>query len=155
MTIYKMPPQEPPSEEGKAKEPEIIIVENSDEPYDNFSHTIHPQQPSKAKLGFRILALIVGACAAIWTAFLLCLFALLAVIGAFFLYRNPQINQSISTMWVFVRVAAALSTGLLIAVFSPTLGLMLILAYIVSLDENWRHSAMMRTLRSRVETYMD
>ena len=156
MTIYEFPKDgkadENQPKEKVVKEPEIIIIDSEENSREDTK--IHPQHPVDVPSYVRIVCLLVGMCSLLWAGLFFFISTLIGAIAACFLFNNEDLNKKFQRFWGITKFATAMSTGFLIAVISPNMGFILILTYMVLLDEKWKRSKFTKKMRSHIETYM-
>lgn len=165
MTIYQMPPQDPPGNNGEGKikssdsqshieEPEVIIIDPATEEGGQRT-TIHPERSAKGSIFYKLFFVVLGGCAAIWAFILIALTVLVGVIAACFLFKNPRLNAVTNAFWKLAKLVSAIATGLVISIFSLNLGLTLILIYLSGLEDSLKSSILASTVRSYARSHTE
>lgn len=158
MTIYRLPPQDPSENKSSdsnnkhIEEPEVIIID-PDTNGEGRRTTIHPEKNVKASIFLSLIFGVIGICAAIWAVVLLCLTLIMCVISGCFLFKNPRMNAILLAFWKLTKLVSAIATGFIIAVFSLSLGLTLILIYLSGIDESLKSTVFASTVRSYAKNY--
>jgi hypothetical protein len=159
MEIQKGYPEEGEEEKPKIHQPEFIILDGSDE-------GPSPSQESKEmgaeyvetlqKIGhmsfgwpIRIMCFSGAIIAALATAFVAVLACVSFLIAGLVLFMMKDANAQMFKVFATVRKLFVLTLGLLIAVFSPPLGLGMIVLYFMLHGERLQQSIFTRTFVGR------
>lgn len=124
------------SAKEKVKRPEFIILDDTQEfirgghqQYRIPEEELLTQEPSRSPLAIRILCLV-GLFFSVLVAAGLLVGAIVSVLVATVcLFMNHTANDRVVRFWTLFRHAVVIIVGLLIALFSPTLGFGLLILY--------------------------
>ena len=108
---------------------EFIILEEGEKEGESSHQGIHPKRAAAIPFRVRVICLIIGAFACLWFIGAVVVFLTSWVLATLTLYRNATLSPLPARYWKSVKSGAAVATGLLIAVFSPQLGLVMIFTY--------------------------
>lgn len=129
---------ENPEKPKKIHQPEFIILSETEEVFEEGTAQREHQQYAEflqkaGKLhfsfGMRLLVLIATAAFVVVLFFSAVFAALAVVIAALYLFRNPEANKNMSDALHRVRKYLVIILGLLLAIFTPPLGIGLICLY--------------------------
>lgn len=138
---------EAPNGHPKIHQPEYVIldaVEEDQEKQEKFSsqgeylEVFNKLSHRKFSWGIRLLSFIVAVFASLVLIFIFLLALVSTALGILTLYLNKEVNETILRCWRNVRKLAVILMGLLIGVFSPSLGFGLIILYLMMHGESLR-----------------
>lgn len=125
-------------------QPEYVILDKEEEqPQQQYAKeqadyltTLHKIGQLRFGLGLRILCLLAAGIAAIATAIIAVLALIVVAMGAITLFLSKDINAQVLKALRNVRKLLVITFGLFLAVFSPALGLGMIVLYFMLKGES-------------------
>ena len=133
---------------------EFVVLEEGENADAASQKEFHPKRIPQVPFTIRILCFVIATIAFLWFIGAFIAFITASLFGALFLYRNETLNGLMKKYWRSVRRGAAVATSLIIAVFSPQLGFVVLLSYFIMQDEAWQKGAFGSILRSQFGDYM-
>lgn len=144
------------------KLPEFIYVEEENkhyqqQPYMGMPFDVGPgQHPEITKVPKRLhLFCAVASIAAIfWAIGVFLFFVVSAIIAGLLLFKSDHVNNLVMDYWKSFKRASVITTGLLIGIFSPYLGFVLVFSYLLLQGEQGQQGFITRVLHSQFHPYM-
>ena len=129
-------------EEDEARKDEGYAKEQAD-----YLTTLHKIGQMKFGVGLRILCLLAAFFVALATVFIAALSLIAVAMGALTLFLSKEVNTQVLKALNNVRKLFVITFGLLIAVFSPALGLGLIVLYFMLKGESLQQDLINKVVR--------
>jgi hypothetical protein len=155
-------------DEGVRKLPEFIYIEEEHKHYEPQQEIPFRQENMELPFGVGVgnaesmklpfhLHLFCGLASIItlfWMVGVFLFFTVSAVIAACGLFKNSTLNSLVSGYWKTFKRATVITTGLIIGIFSPYLGFVLVLSYLLLQGEQAQQGFVARILQSQFHPYM-
>jgi hypothetical protein len=153
-----MDPQQKPSDKKKIHEPEFIILDAEDEDRESFVkksqaeyfETFQMLKTLRHTWSLRLISAVL-----FWfSLFVLVVFFFVFAVNVLFsvvtLFQNKKLDSGTLAAWAQFKKACVFSVGLLLAVFSPSLGFGLIVLYYLLREEKLSNKPWFMLLKSRL-----
>lgn len=139
--------EESPKEEKKVHQPEFIILEAEEEqgtqvPDQHLEYLSFINKLSKKKFSFALrIFILLSAIFVLAAIFFVAAFMILTIFfAALGLFRSPELNRNMFKSWGYLKKTVVIFIGLFLSLFSPALGLSLILFYLMTHGERLNKS---------------
>ncbi len=150
------PNQEPKQEIPHV--PEFIVIEEEYQERSSssseFPHQLKTAKIQKFPFKIRFLCLLIAVFALLWTIGALVSFVFTGCVSLVCLRRNEGFNALTAKYGLYLQRGLVVTLGLLIAMFSPSLGLIMIFSYFLLQGESSQNSMLAAMVRSQFRDYM-
>lgn len=146
------------------KLPEFIYVEEENKHYHQQPHVempfdfgmgVHPQQEAtKVPKKLHLFCGVAAIASIFWVIGVFLFFIVSAIISGCLLFSNEHLNNITLDYWKSFKKACVITTGLIIGIFSPYLGFVLVFSYLLLQGEQGQQGFIARVLQSQFHPYM-
>ena len=139
-------------DDGEDKDPEIII-DDEEHPKEKVGFFAGMRQRLAAFIVIRFFCIVIGVVALFFTFFYAFLFAVSLLICLVTFFQVSAARQGLSDRWKYVKLGTICTTGLVLALFSPLLGITMIASYCMMNVQDPTNTFLLRFLEHRIRDF--
>jgi len=143
---------------AKRRMPEFIDLEGKKIPRETFFEhgpfRMEDDLVRQAPFHLRLICLLCSVVSILWTIGGILVTIATAVIAALFLFQSKYLQELLSYYWRCVKRGTVISIGLILAVFSPYLGLTMVFTYFILIQQPMDEGIMLRIMQTFFKDYI-